>query len=430
MAPVTTLARFHFTALQPVFQDDVVDRCIETQRPEESGAILLPEGDFIDGMLGILLANDLVVLSPTAEDGEIKVRISGDEAVMELVGTLEEGELFSDPDFPASSASLSYSDPGNEGLQDIMWVRPQVRGKGKEATPSQEMCERPQLFVDGISRSDVKQGILGDCWFLSACASVAKRPELIEKVVAPGQPLPGDGYKGLVAIKFCLQSPGVVAPGQPLSGDGYKGLVAIKFWRFGYWVTVYIDDRLPCRNGALLYASCADKSEFWVAFVEKAYAKLHGSYESLAGGHALEAFVDLTGGLAERHEVTPDLFRKLRVAFSHGGFVTCARKGDWQTEACKDTAVNGLVQGHAYTVTDIRRVEVEDRGSVQMIRVRNPWADDSEWTGPWSDRFAFSTKRNSEIMWLLHLLLPSHLSHDPNTHSPILGGSPHEFASK
>lgn len=38
--------------------------------------------------------------------------------------------------------------------------------------------------------------------------------------------------------------------------------------------------------------------------VEKAYAKLHGSYEALIGGHALEAFVDLTGGMAERMQIS------------------------------------------------------------------------------------------------------------------------------
>ncbi|XP_069686510.1 calpain-A-like [Periplaneta americana] len=308
-----------------IVQDEVVDTCVERPDPEETRLNVLPEGEFIDGMLGLW-----------------------DESfVSDLVGGLAEGELFEDPDFPANSSSLSYSDPDDDALADIAWLRPH------------ELSEDPNMFVDGVSRSDVKQGDLGDCWFLSACAALSRKPELIEKVVPPDQ---------------------------PLSGEDYKGLVYIRFWRFGEWVTVYINDRLPVRNGSLLYASCTDSNEFWVAFVEKAYAKLHGSYEALAGGHAIEAFVDLTGGLAEQLDITPKIFRKLRVAFNHGAFITCARKGEWQdTKSCKSTEVNGLVQGHAYTVTDVRRLETDSFGTVQMVRIRNPWGDASEWTGAWSD---------------------------------------------
>ncbi len=31
------------------------------------------------------------------------------------------------------------------------------------------------------------QGILGDCWLLSTCAAVAKREDLLHKVVPPDQ---------------------------------------------------------------------------------------------------------------------------------------------------------------------------------------------------------------------------------------------------
>lgn len=54
-----------------------------------------------------------------------------------------------------------------------------------------------------------------------------------------------------------------------------------------------------------MFASCTDSNEFWLSIVEKAFAKLHGSYEALGGGHALEAFVDLTGGIAEKIEIRP-----------------------------------------------------------------------------------------------------------------------------
>ena len=44
----------------------------------------------------------------------------------------------------------------------------------------------------------------------------------------------------------------------------------------------------------------------------------------------------------------------------------------------------GLVDGHAYSITKV--VELVTNGTVhQLVRVRNPWGNSMEWTGPWSD---------------------------------------------
>ena len=46
---------------------------------------------------------------------------------------------------------------------------------------------------------------------------------------------------------------------------------------------------------ALYFARSATPGETWVPLVEKAYAKLHGDYQSLVGGYSGEAIEDLTG---------------------------------------------------------------------------------------------------------------------------------------
>ena len=177
----------------------------------------------------------------------------------------------------------------------------------------------------------------------------------------------------------------IIPPNQCLSGPNYNGLVRFQFWRFGSWVMVIVDDRLPTRKGKLIYGQSKDATEFWVALIEKAYAKIHGCYEALEGGITMDALVDLTGGLAERYELTdydPALYKLMNRAHKSGAFIACSRKGDWRSSTKADA--NGLIPGHAYTVIDIAQIK-HKMGEEKLLRIRNPWGDETEWRGSWSD---------------------------------------------
>lgn len=46
----------------------------------------------------------------------------------------------------------------------------------------EEIFENPQFFEDGPTADDVKQGNVGDCWFLAAATAMSGCPNLIEKI--------------------------------------------------------------------------------------------------------------------------------------------------------------------------------------------------------------------------------------------------------
>lgn len=171
--------------------------------------------------------------------------------------------LFEDLDFPSDDSSLFFdcTTPIARLRGDITWRRPQ------------EICQSPALFPDNINQAHAKQGLLGDCWFLCASSFLLKNKHLLNKVFPTDQPQWGDSR--------------------------YRGSFQFFFWQQGLWTKVVIDDRLPCINSTLCFSRCHSPTAFWVALLEKAYAKLYGSFERLWAGQVSEALVDLTGGLAE-----------------------------------------------------------------------------------------------------------------------------------
>uniref|UniRef100_A0A4W5PR29 Calpain 9 n=1 Tax=Hucho hucho TaxID=62062 RepID=A0A4W5PR29_9TELE len=255
---------------------------------------------------------------------------------------LQKKKLFEDPDFPACDSSLYFSQSVPINFE---WKRPR------------ELCENPEFIVGGADRTDICQGALGDCWLLAAIASLTLHKETLARVVPNDQ-----GFD-----------------------RSYAGIFHFQFWQHNRWLDVVVDDRLPAVRNRLVLLHSASNNEFWSALLEKAYAKLNGSYESLKGGSTLEAMEDFTGGVGETYETKSaptDLFNIMKKAYDRGSMMGCSIDITSSAESEAQTA-SGLVKGHAYSITGLE--EVNYRGKkVKLIRIRNPWGQ-VEWNGAWSD---------------------------------------------
>ena len=153
--------------------------------------------------------------------------------------------------------------------------------------PSKFMKGLIKVFEGGITPSDILQGSIGNtAWLLAALAALTEFPSIVRELF--------------------MEHSRVYNP---------HGVYDLHLYKNGFSTVVRVDDYFPCEPGSgngPKYSRC-NGNELWVLLVEKAFAKVHGSYSAIASpssvigkGSTAEALMDLTGAPCRQYYLHSD----------------------------------------------------------------------------------------------------------------------------
>ena len=282
------------------------------------------------------------------------------------------GVPFTDPLFPPNRNSLLGLDPFGKiidpkALQDNLYDANKFE-QITFARPYEIFGNEYKLFSGKIEVDDIKQGIIGDCYFLTALGNLCKFPGLILKIFKTKE-VNKDGYYEVI---FRI--------------DGKPRIVIIDDY-----IPVMKANKQPC-------FSRPNGNELWVMLLEKAWAKVNGGYINIISGLAYEPLEFLTGFGSRIYNLidikekdAKEILEEMKEADQANCLISCG------TKPTNDIRKYGLVESHAYTIIGLNEIETIYKTKYTLIRLRNPWSD-TEWNGDWSDNsILWDQKTKSQV---------------------------------
>ena len=185
-----------------------------------------------------------------------------------------------------------------------------------------------KIFDNKINSSNVKQGNLGTCYFLETISTLSNFGQLLYQLF-PKEEINKEGF-----YEICL-------------------------FDNGKWVKVLIDDYFPFKKGTnIFYFTQPVNNCLYTCFLEKAYAKIKGSYADINGSNFCQAFEVLTGFRAEEFNIKDTKNNNNLQDYE----IFYQKINEGNLFACS-------TQGHAYSILSINK----DNSEI-IFQIRNPWS--------------------------------------------------------
>ena len=219
--------------------------------------------------------------------------------------------------------------------------------------------------------NDIQQGNIGDCYFLSVLGSLCVFPDFFDKLFYIKEKTEEHAYGIYIYIN-------------------------------GKWELVLVDDYFPYEGMGFKQFAFSNSSgnEMWVSLLEKAWAKVNGSYAKIGcGGMPNEVFDVLTEAYSEQISISQNnkeiIWQKCQDAIQKGYVMTAGTSGDVSNLDLEEV---GLTPGHAYSFLNIYKVDT-GYSTERVVKLRNPWGN-GEYNGAWSDsshKWTDSTKKQCDF---------------------------------
>ncbi len=207
-------------------------------------------------------------------------------------------------------------------------------------------------------KDDVVQGELGDCYFLSACASLAENSQNIKNIITNSK-----------------------------INDGF---FEVNVYIHGEPVKILVDDSFPVANASkIAFAGINEKSgNTWPMILEKAWAKCNKSYEDIIPGNSADAIQFLTPAPYDTYfhtqEISATLFKTIQDA-SDKNHIILADITETKNTNLDTLSKMGLITNHAYSVIGTAVLKKPNGNEIQLLKMKNIWGT-NEWIGDWSDQ--------------------------------------------